>query len=631
MQQKTLPRDHPALAATLNNLASLYRRQGKEAKATALHQHALAIRQQRLGKKHPSVATSLGNLAFLYTESSEYALAEPLYLQALQIALYTQSPERLWHIQANLSDVLARQNKIRAAVFFAKQAVNTLQGLRLHVHDLDESLRQNFLENKIPTYERLINYLLDQARLPEAQQILTMLKEEAYFDFINRDDAAEVRRTLANLNEQEQAWQNHLTATLKVLNTLQARPLPKDALWKKAEQNAKQALSKWLNMLKEAEIQTIVNELEQTALIEQTRADILQSKLANAGEGVVLLQYLPTDKSLHLILTSASKQISHEVMVSRQHLNRLILDFHDDLQDPVKAPIETAQIIYNLIFAPIVPDLEAMQAQRILLSLSGVLHYLPLAALHDGKQYIIEKYALVRHADISFQRQPSVAVKSAKIAAFGVSQALEDFPALPTVEQELNGIVRHTSTDPDGIMPGIINLNQDFTVKSLREALTKEYPFLHIASHFVFKPGTEQASFLLMGDSSHLSLADIRRQLRFDHLELLTLSACDTAVGSGQGQEIEGFSTLAQHQGAKTVLATLWPVNDASTGQFMQQFYRLFSQQKMTKSEALRQVQMTFIQSAKITKSVEDTHINYPYFYSRPYYWAPFILLDNDL
>jgi len=179
---------------------------------------------------------------------------------------------------------------------------------------------------------------------------------------------------------------------------------------------------------------------------------------------------------------------------------------------------------------------------------------------------------------------------------------------------------------------------------------------LHIASHFRFVPGSD-ASFLLLGDGSHLTLRDIRaRGLRFNHVDLLTLSACETAVGGGHGEnglEVEGLGVLAQKQGARAVLATLWPVADASTGQLMQQFYRLRQKDSTTKAEALRQAQLMLLHGASSTRSMASgagattgergviratAGVAAPTFttdpaqpYAHPYYWAPFILMGNWL
>jgi CHAT domain-containing protein len=191
-------------------------------------------------------------------------------------------------------------------------------------------------------------------------------------------------------------------------------------------------------------------------------------------------------------------------------------------------------------------------------------------------------------------------------------------------------------------MKGTVKLDSDFTAASLRTGLESGSSVVHLASHFIFKPGNETDSFLLMGDGNPLSL-DTIRDYTFSNVDLLTLSACETAVGGGKdanGREVEGFGVQAQEQGAKAVIATLWPVADQSTGQFMQLLYG-FRQKNpgMTKAKAMQKAQVAFIEGhvkqsltevsrgairpGAVKAAVSTT--------DHPYYWAPFILMGNWL
>jgi CHAT domain-containing protein len=198
------------------------------------------------------------------------------------------------------------------------------------------------------------------------------------------------------------------------------------------------------------------------------------------------------------------------------------------------------------------------------------------------------------------------------LSGFGLTRSVPGFDPLPAVREELETIVRQ------GILPGEIYFDDQFNAAQLRTALDKRAPVLHIASHFVFQPGTEADSFLVLGDGSRLSLAELKRY-RFRDVDLITLSACETAVGGGKdanGKEIEGFGVLAQRQGAKGVLATLWPVADESTGTLTQGLYRIRqASPEVTKAEALRRAQLQLFRGK----------------YAHPFFWAPFILMGNWL
>jgi CHAT domain-containing protein len=283
-------------------------------------------------------------------------------------------------------------------------------------------------------------------------------------------------------------------------------------------------------------------------------------------------------------------------------------------------------------------------------SLDGVLRYLPLAALYDGKQYLIERYRVSVMTLASNARLNDRPDTKWKGAGFGVTKAYEGLPPLPLVSAELAGIIA-TKPGDTGVLAGEIKLDGAFTPQAMRQTLLKGYAVVHIASHFRFQPGNETQSYLLLGDGGHLSLADLMTSANlFGSVQLLTLSACNT--GMGDGTEVEGFGTLAERQGAKAVIASLWPVADASTKVLMQRFYRIReSSPGKTKLEALREAQLELLRgSVKRASNAEPVRalihepveskppVEAPRFrvnpkspYAHPYYWAPFFLMGNWL
>ena len=133
--------------------------------------------------------------------------AQNLYEQALTIAETSGQPELLWRIQFNLGYLLARRQNPYAAIFFGKQAVNTIQGMRAGVVEIEEDLQSSFLDTKWYVYRFIAGLLIDLGRLPEAQQVLKMQKEEEYFDFLCRDSGQDdVRTTKAGYTDEELKW-----------------------------------------------------------------------------------------------------------------------------------------------------------------------------------------------------------------------------------------------------------------------------------------------------------------------------------------------------------------------------------------------------------------------------------------
>ena len=209
------------------------------------------------------------------------------------------------------------------------------------------------------------------------------------------------------------------------------------------------------------------------------------------------------------------------------------------------------------------------------------------------------------------------------------------------VEDELGGIIR-SGRSSRGVLEGKIYLNSDFTWKAMKKGLEEGYPLVHIASHFNMAPGNDTMSFLLLGDGGHLTMDEVRRsQDLFKDVDLLTLSACNTAMGNigENGREVECFGVLAQQQGAKAIVATLWPVADESTSWLMREFYRKRTG-GMPKAEALRQAQVGLLKGdikadrQKQPRRGGSTELErYEYDpdapFAHPFFWAPYILIGN--
>lgn len=209
------------------------------------------------------------------------------------------------------------------------------------------------------------------------------------------------------------------------------------------------------------------------------------------------------------------------------------------------------------------------------------------------------------------------------------------FAPLPAVPGELDAIVRQKPNDR-GVADGVVYLDKGFTAERFRDVLADRWAVVHVASHFVLTPGSDERSFLLLGDGAHLSLADMKYgDFRFADTELLTLSACETALDDGSdGSALEGFGTLAQNRGARAVLATLWSVADASTATLMTRFYEERAGGE-TKAEALRRAQLSLLEiDAEAGAQRGFSMVGLPDAepgFRHPYYWAPFVLMGNWL
>jgi CHAT domain-containing protein len=338
------------------------------------------------------------------------------------------------------------------------------------------------------------------------------------------------------------------------------------------------------------------------------------------------LQYLWTSDELTIILiTAGAPPVVRQVPIDRQAFLARIHTAGELLRMPQSDPArEQAALValYALLVAPIRDDLRAADAHTLMILPDDFLHALPFAALTDGKRYLVQDYALTLFSDAVVPSAAAPRDSVWKVAGMGSTRAVGGFPALPAVKDELGGILQQPG------ISGVRYLDDQFNHEQLTRSLDGDFNVLHIASHFILQPGHPEASRLYLGDRSQLSLADLQGQdLRFDSFDLVTFSACETGVDVGigeYGQELEGLAARVQEQGANAVMASLWKVYDASTAEFMQDFYRAHGEGKLNKAEALRAAQLAFIAGDKAASG------GVPEF-KRPYYWAPFVLLGNWL
>lgn len=668
IRQKALPAGHLDIATSLNNLAELLNATGRTGEAEPLHREALAIRQKTLPAGHPAIATSLNNLAGLLEATGSTGEAEPLLREALAIAGNAGEPEALWTVQGNLSGFYARQSQRPLAIFFGKQAVNTLQAVRRNLQAAEQATQQAFLKSQEVYYKHLADLLVAEGRLPEAQQVLDMLKEQEYFDFVRRDAAADPRHTQAGYNPFEAEQLRVYEAGSRDLARLGAKyqaliqreeraPLtPEEQARLEALRPQLDAATAAFNWAVDAIIAAFQNlSAERRAELTQRQNDLRSDDrglVRDLGAEVALLHTVVLDERLHLLLTLPQVLLVRTVPVKAADLNGQIQTLRAALQDRNHDPRPAAQALYRHLIAPLAADLDAAGIKTLMVSLDGALRYIPLAALHDGDRYLMERYALSVYTAAARDKIGKSPKPCWTVAGFGVSREHPGFAPLASVPGELAAIVRAAPGEP-GVLDGQRQLDQDFTETRLRDGLRR--PVVHIASHFSLQPGNETQSFLLLGDGQHLPLEQIRARYDFGSVDLLALSAYQTAVGgqNAQGKEIEGLGTLAQMKGAKGVIATLWPVADASTGLFMQHFYRLRQEQKLSEAEALRQAQLTLLHGADrpaeskpasdpdrgLTVHLDPSGAAPPNAfapppgarYAHPYYWASFILMGNWL
>jgi CHAT domain-containing protein len=640
--------DRDGEATTLSNIGAAKSNWGEKLQALDLYNQASAI-QSQIGDRHGE-AVSLNNIGLVNNELGFRQSAMGYFNLALADARALSNPLLEATVYGNLMS-MNRDQQPAFSIFCGKQAVNMLQLLRGNIQRLDKQLQNDFLASNTGYYHDLADLLISQGRLPEAQQVLDLLKEQEYSDFV-RGEKENTLGTLSLTPTEQQAESDYAKSSSQLVALGQQWSDLKKIKQRTPEQEqqyqqfsaqldkANQSFADYLTHLYEVFGKNGSANKETADIKGQSKS--LQQAIAKMPKTVALYTMAGEDK-YRIIVITGSTMAAREYDIKAADLNKKVAAYLEVLHDPTKDPKPLALELYKILIGPVQSDLDQAQAATLVISLDGTLRYIPIEALYDGKKYMLEQYGIVTFtpASIPFLNdKPDISNLSA--AALGISRQYEDdLNPLPSVEGELNDIVRDSSTKgANGVLPGSILLNSGFTETALEQQLDEQHPVVHIASHFVLKPGDDTQSYLLLsgkdkaGTGYHLTVADFRDnpKLSLSDTTLLTLSACETGVTSNasNGREVDGLAMTAQLKGAKSVISSLWPVNDSSTGLLMADFYKRWAEGggSVMKVEALRQAQLDLL-TGKIKPTPDLSDPNAPTSFVHPYYWAPFVLMGN--
>ena len=360
-----------------------------------------------------------------------------------------------------------------------------------------------------------------------------------------------------------------------------------------------------LESLKTAEI---VEYFDNDCVILDQDESALELLSANAA---IVYPILLQDR-LELLISFPGEIHQVSVPVSSDELTQEIRRFRLAIENAASDArfMPSAQKLYTWLIAPMELHLAGRRVDTLVFVPDGPLRTIPMGALHDGSRFLIEKYALATTPGISLTSTRSIQRLDIEVLAEGITESVQGFAALPNVAQELRGIAE--------LYPTRINLDADFQLSSVERSMSEgKYSIVHIATHGQFD-SDHRKSFLLTYDDkmtmNRLENALSLRRYQEEQIELLVLSACQTAAGDDRAAL--GMAGIALKAGARSALATLWFINDASTSDLMQDFYRNLKVGDMTKAEALRQAQIKMLTNPAL---------------SHPAYWAPFLLIGNWL
>jgi CHAT domain-containing protein len=547
---------------TLAKIGQIYSDLGEKSKALEFYNQALTS---------DAGGSTLMYLGVGYSRLGEASKAMELFIRTLPIFRAGSDGRGEAAAFNQLSLLFRDQHALDAAIWFGKLAAGAL----LREKKNDGPGVRDYL---IPGYEKPIEWtcrnlaglLVQQQRLAEAEEVLNLLKDI--------ESGAVQKNALALLDFE------------------------------------KKSLARFDQLI----VTGANNELLQFVQEQASQPSYAQraEEFPKLGpKGVAIYTLVLPDKFIAMLVTGGSRK-AYTTPITETDLNTKLFEFRQRLQNPNSDPLPLAKELYRIVLPEgLRQDLDLTGANAILWSIDGALRYIPIAALHDGKDYLVSRYSnsLITPARLT---HPTETPHAWRGIGFGISEPLLEFSRLSSVPHELRSIFRERETGGQPVV-GVIRLNTDFTRETFKNDLKQPgNNVVHIASRFDFQR-TASRSHLLFAHGSVLSEADLEASTNlFEGVGLLTLSASSASFtnGDGDGREAERFGKIAQRLGARAVITSLWNVDNQATVGLMESMYRLRQQgPEIGASEALRRAQ-----EMMRARGLGDS--------KHPYYWARFVI-----
>ncbi len=563
-----LPPTRAGIYGRINFAKSLIR-QGRNDQNTA-QLLATAIKQSHKIENLTAEAEAMGYMGLLYEKQGQYGDARRLTEGSLQLAPTAEYPEIAYRWNAQLGRILAVQGKRNNALNAYETSFNTIKALR-------SDLATTPVE---PIFREYISLLLKEEpstpQLVQARDVLESL-QVATLDNFFRDPCSQVSEEPVAIDDVDLKaaviYPILLQDRLEVILTLPGQPLRRYTT----------------PNLTQEKVNSTIKQLRRRSLTNPGFAEAIRGVRGNPA----------TETKLAQLKVSQEESLQQDIL-----------------------PL--ASEIYSWLIEPAEAELKASGVKTLVFVLDGALRNIPMSLLYDQKEqkYLIEKdYNIALSSGLQLTAPKPLQRQPIKVLAAGVTSDFPDyrFPAIPKVEDELNTIKRIFGKSE-------ILLNQEFTEATLGQKLQEsDFPVVHLATHGQFGSTADQ-TFILSGATKGNPLINVNQ---FDNLlragnlkrsqpiELLVLSACNTAQGDNQA--ILGLAGVAVRAGARSTIATLWGANDEATANLMGKFYNnLATDTQISKAKALRNAQLELLAES-------DSQ------YRHPYYWAPFVLIGNWL
>jgi CHAT domain-containing protein len=601
-QLDNLPPSRSAVYARINLAQSVSKLSPSEVDIAA-KLLAKAIEQAKSLGDQRATAYALGNLGDLYEKTGQLNEAKNLTEEALVLAQTISAPDIAYRWQWQLGRLLKAQGNRKQAIAAYDSAVKTLKDLRSDLVSINPNVQFSFRESVEPVYREFVELLLQSDANPDnlaqARDVIESLQLAELANFF-REDCLTANPIKIDQIDQKAAviypivLKDRLEVVLSLPNAPlrhYATPLPREQVENTFNELRQAIASSSLNPISRGEVEGTQPEANSPA---ETQSPGTEPN--RGGLGAVAREEC------------------------RGTLGAVPLSCQSSPTSQDYLPL--AQQVYQWLIRPVEPDLAKSELKTLVFVLDGPLLNLPMAVLHDGKEFLIEKYAIAYTPGLNLLDSKPLARGKISALKAGLSEPREItlsssttpllFSALPFVKQELEALQSNVA--------GQLLLNQDFTTATIQKEINSiPFPVVHLATHGQFSSNEKDTFILTWDDRLNVNqlntLLRSREEIGRNPIELLVLSACQTAAGDRRAAL--GLAGVAVRAGARSTLATLWLVSDEGTAELMTRFYQELTNPTISKAEALRRAQVALLKNSR--------------YQQKPEIWAPYVLVGNWL
>jgi CHAT domain-containing protein/Tfp pilus assembly protein PilF len=629
----------------LNNIGIIYLNLNKYSES--YNYFSIALEKAKNVKDFEAIGMINCNIAIYYQRMADLKKSIIFFRKSEEISKRIKAAHILWEVYFGLGKCYETLNRNKEAIVFYQKSIREIDSIRSQI--LLDTFKAGFMKDKLKVYECLINLLYNKQIESsvnnvgrEIFEVVEKAKARAFLEVLGDAEISAKKSLDDALKENKKDSRLEISSNSEALSNTKVEKIERQSLKRTYQQDENEYMFLVSKMRTEFQDTSNRVELNPYSLFE------IQKHLLD--KNMVLIEYYICEQRSYLFVIE--KNNFHLFLLpSRYQIEASIKGYLKEISDPPHGEYRgylAAKRLYREFFSPVAKILPK-SVNHLIIVPDGFLYYLPFESLiiepekeSPNAQYLIEKYKISYAPSASsllFLKEKRKSKEFPMILFamgspnynLGLELNIEnkfpskilkelyenqgfEFSPLPHSKKEIKEISKYFPKNKQTVF-----LGDQAKEEVIKKSSLENYQIIHFACHsllderFPFRSAlvlamdkdSKEDGFLLVREMYNLRLS----------AEMIVLSACQTGRGRLENTEgVLGLPRIFFYCGARSVISSLWKINDKSTTKFMSYFYKYLSQGE-SKSQALRMAKLKMLKSR----------------YSHPFYWASFILYGDEI